>query len=1121
MVRFLSRSTVKTSRESGAGALYGGSHAKHHTIRQAFCTKPHLRRDRSRVVPIRKFGRQSMPEETNKKRLEQFAPRTIGSPSSATPVVRNDANQSLGTNLRVGPQSAYTCLSPPRGFSAGLIAASCILVVGQALVIATLGRRTLGPLVSDVTQLALGLICILACTEAFRRSRGIARYAWRLLAVAFVVWAVGQTLAVYADVSGDHSPDSLADILFFLSVIPFGMLTFLDPDSEPNCFDRLHILDFVQVCIFSGSIFLCFSARMWSPGDAFRIGHFTWSRNIAFDGFLVVTFVLRAFLTKSKAVRWLFGRMALFLLLSGLADSYALSPGQDLQPGGWFDLIWSALLGFPILIAAMWKNSEDGQTDNSPKSQSIVVNQVFPLVYPLISFFILARANRAYPILSMTLFALAFMTFAARVLVIQHRQEQSKEALRQSEIQYRPLFDSNPVPMWVFDRKTLKFLAVNEAASRQYGFSSQEFLTMTIEDIRPEEDIPTLLESTATPSQGLQEATIWRHRKKNGAIIDVEIIGHDLYLHGIEAELIAARDISERKRSEEMLHNSENKYRVLFEDSADANWLMDAKGFLDCNSAALRMFGYSAVAEMTHPADISPPNQPDGTPSRVAAEEKIAAAFLNGKERFEWLHQRKNGNVFPAEVCLTALTLSGRPMLLATVRDITDRKVAEKRIEYLALYDALTGLPNRTLLHDRLAKALADARRRKDKVAILFLDLDMFKDVNDSLGHSVGDLVLQEVAERLKRWAREQDTVARLGGDEFLIMLTHIRDVPDAAVTTERLMDAMTTEFVVQGHSLSIGCCVGISIFPEHGADGEALIKNADAAMYSAKDSGRNNFRFFTADVNAQVVERLTLENSLRLALAKKELFLVYQPQMDIASGRITGLEALLRWHHPELGLVPPDKFIRIAENSGLILPIGEWVLRTACSQVRKWQDEGLPAVTIAVNVSAVQFRQEGFCKLVRSALDETGLAPQYLELELTESLLLANADVMLSVVEELKAMGLTLAIDDFGTGYSSFSYLRQFRVSKLKIDRVFIRDVALNSDDAAITAAIISMAKSLNLRVIAEGVENEAQMSFLRTHHCDEIQGYYFSKPLAVDKVADKLRSTAVQVLSAKHGAG
>jgi diguanylate cyclase (GGDEF)-like protein len=460
--------------------------------------------------------------------------------------------------------------------------------------------------------------------------------------------------------------------------------------------------------------------------------------------------------------------------------------------------------------------------------------------------------------------------------------------------------------------------------------------------------------------------------------------------------------------------------------------------------------------------------------------------------------------------------------VIGTYEDITDRKVAQERVQYLAYYDALTGLPNRALLQDRLSNALASARRRKDKVALLFLDLDRFKDINDSLGHSVGDLLLQEVAERLKKWSREQDTVARVGGDEFVIVLTAAKDGADAAVAAERLMHAMSAGVVVQGRSLSISCSVGISVFPEHGADSETLIKNADAAMYCAKEDGGHNFRFFTDDMNAQAVERLTLESSLRLALEKKELFLVYQPQINIATGKIIGLEALLRWQHPELGLVQPDKFIRIAENSGLILPIGEWVLRTACSQVRKWQDEGLPALTIAVNVSAVQFRQDGFCGLIRKVLDETGLAPQYLELELTESLLLANADVMLSVVEELKAMGLTLAIDDFGTGYSSFSYLKRYRVSKLKIDRVFIRDVAVNPDDAAITTAIISMAKSLRLKVIAEGVENEAQMSFLRTHQCDEIQGYYFSKPLAVDKVADKLRGDHpdMKVLAQKSGA-
>ena len=560
------------------------------------------------------------------------------------------------------------------------------------------------------------------------------------------------------------------------------------------------------------------------------------------------------------------------------------------------------------------------------------------------------------------------------------------------------------------------------------------------------------------------------------------------------------------------LRESENKYRVLFEDSADAIWLIDSKGYVDCNSAALQLFGFSTKSEFTHPADISPPNQPDGRSSRIAAEKRIAAAFLKGKERFEWLHRRKNGELFHAEVCLAAMKLQGRPMLLATVRDITERKIAEERVQFLAYYDALTGLPNRTLLEDRISKALASARRRKEGVAVLFLDLDRFKIINDTLGHSTGDALLQEVAARLKGWAREQDTVARVGGDEFVVLLTSIAQASDASVAAQRVISALTADFSVMGNSINVTCSIGISMFPENGRDSEALVKNADAAMYSAKQKGPNNIQFFTKSMNDQMVEKLTLESGLRLALDREELFLMYQPQMDIATGEIVGVEALLRWQHPEFGLVPPDRFIRIAENTGLVVPIGEWVLRTACAQARIWQDEGLPGVQIAVNVSAVQFRQDGFRDHIRSVFYETGLAAQYLELELTESLLLSNADVMFAVLRELKEMGLSLAIDDFGTGYSSLSYLRQFPVSKLKIDRSFIQDVAINPDGAAITAAIIGMAKNLNLRVIAEGVENEAQLSFLRTHQCDEIQGNYFSRPVSADKVAEMLRGNKIE---------
>jgi diguanylate cyclase (GGDEF)-like protein/PAS domain S-box-containing protein len=610
-----------------------------------------------------------------------------------------------------------------------------------------------------------------------------------------------------------------------------------------------------------------------------------------------------------------------------------------------------------------------------------------------------------------------------------------------------------------------------------------------------------------------------KNRAKGSSIywVDTTIVP-TLNTEGKPQQYVAIRaDITERKQAEEAVKESLAMSENAIKELADQKFALDQ---------------HSIVAVTDVQGTITYVNEKFCAISQYSKDELIGQnhRILNSghhpKDFFQQMYRTitggavwhgeiknraKDGSLYWVDTTIVPfLDPRGRPRQYVAIRtDITERKVAEERIQFLAYSDALTGLPNRRLLQDRLTQALATARRQKGRVALLFLDLDSFKNINDSLGHSVGDLLLQELAERLKTWGRKQDTVARVGGDEFLIVLTELKDITDAAVAAERLLDGIIGEYSIRGHALNITCSLGISIFPEHGTDPETLMKNADAAMYSAKQNGRNNFRFFTEEINAQVVERLTLENSLRLALDRKELFLVYQPQVDMATGRIVGLEALLRWQHPELGLVPPDRFIRIAENSGLILPIGEWVLRTACSQALKWQEEDLPAVTIAVNVSAIQFRQESFCGLIRRVLHETGLAPQCLELELTESLLLADAEVTLSVIQELKAMGLTLAIDDFGTGYSSFSYLRQFRVSKLKIDRSFIRDVAVNPDDAAITTAIISMAKSLKLKVIAEGVEDEAQMSFLRAHQCDEIQGYYFSKPLAVDRVADKLRQT------------
>ncbi len=520
----------------------------------------------------------------------------------------------------------------------------------------------------------------------------------------------------------------------------------------------------------------------------------------------------------------------------------------------------------------------------------------------------------------------------------------------------------------------------------------------------------------------------------------------------------------------------------------------------DSDQYALRL---AAIAQELQHAK----NQSD---IRSLQEEILSADRVFSAEELSFAEHLNNGMHFLAMcLCLAqgaaALTLILLAVLVSR-RMMAVREHAQEQVRHLAYYDPLTGLPNRTLLHRRLIAALAEARDAGKKVAVLFLDLDNFKVINDSLGHSVGDALLKEVAHRLKQQVRDQDTVARVGGDEFLIVLAELEEVADANRAAERILRGVSAGITNQEVPLNVTCSIGISLFPEHGFDSEKLIRDADAAMYRAKASGRNRLRFFTEEMNTGAMERLTMENSLRLALEREEFYLDYQPQLELASGRITGLEALVRWNHPKFGLLPPGKFIEIAEESGLILPIGEWVLKTACRQAQRWQEQGLPAIPMAVNVSAVQFRQDGFCDLIRATLRETRLAPKYLELELTESLLLSNEGVMFRVLDELKSMGVNLTIDDFGTGYSSLSYLRQFPVTKLKIDRSFIKDVSHNASDAAIATAIISMAKHLNLRVIAEGVETEEQLSFLRAQHCDEIQGHYLSKPLSAAELPHRL---------------
>ncbi len=665
--------------------------------------------------------------------------------------------------------------------------------------------------------------------------------------------------------------------------------------------------------------------------------------------------------------------------------------------------------------------------------------------------------------------------------------------------------------MWVFDRRTLRFLDVNEAAVRQYGYTRAEFLAMSILDIRPPETAPDVVVDVARRVHGLQEPGSWIHRRKDGTDLDVDIVCHDLIFQGVDALLVAAHDVTARNQAQRAARQAEENYRSIFENAVIGIFQHSADGrVLSVNPALAHLHGYDSPEHLC--AEVSNiAAQLFVHPERMAELARAAEHGIVRNAEVE-LYRRDRSRIWVLVNLRSVRDGEGNPVYEGTAEDITDRKAAEAQVRFLAWHDALTGLPNRALFVDRLETNLAATARSQQKAAVLFLDLDRFKNINDSLGHSVGDQLLQAVAARFRESLRTVDTVARLGGDEFLALLPDIASAADAEQAARRILEAIARPFSIRNHRLACSCSIGIALFPDHGPDGETLIRNADAAMYSAKEMGSSRIRFFTREMSQRASRQFSLENNLRAALDTSQFSLVYQPQRNLATGAVVGMEALLRWQHPTLGPVSPDDFIPVAESSGLILPIGEWVLLTACSLLRQWQREGRPVIPVSVNVSAVQFRHQDFCSLIRSVLRETELSPRLLELELTESVLLSNADVMTSVLEELQNMGVTLAIDDFGTGYSSLSYLRQLRASRLKIDRSFVRDLATDPDDAAITAAIIGMAKSLNMRVLAEGVETEAQVEFLRRHRCDEIQGYYFSRPLPASQLAAFLLAAGIR---------
>lgn len=580
------------------------------------------------------------------------------------------------------------------------------------------------------------------------------------------------------------------------------------------------------------------------------------------------------------------------------------------------------------------------------------------------------------------------------------------------------------------------------------------------------------------------------------------------------------RNVITRKAADEALFVEKERAQVTLNSIGDAVISTDLAGTVNyLNLVAERMTGWSredAVGQpLAHVLQIldGGTREPARSPIELAIQRnKVVGLSANS------ILIRRDGVEVPIEDSAAPIRDRGGHVIGAVMvfHDVSAARAMVLKMSHLAQHDFLTDLPNRLLLNDRLTQAISFAHRRHKQLAVLFLDLDRFKNINDSLGHLIGDKLLQSVAERLTTCVRSSDTVSRQGGDEFVVLLSDIEHPEDAARRAEHIIAALQEQHGIAGHDLHITISIGIAIYPADGHDAETLIKNADAAMYHAKQNGRNNYQFFRQDMNDRVVERQSLEAGLRRALAKQEFVLHYQPKIQLETGEITGAEALIRWLHPERGILLPAQFVSIAEECGLIVPIGRWVLREACLQLRAWLNAGLRPTTVAINISAVEFRSKDFLEGVRAVLKETDLRPGHLEIELTESVLMQDGEATTTVLQALKAMGMQLAIDDFGTGYSSLSYLKRFPIDTLKIDQSFVRDITTDPDDATIVSAVIGMGNSLNKRVSAEGVETREQLAFLRAERCGEAQGYYFSRPVVADEYTKLLSAGAVAAFTA-----
>ncbi len=678
------------------------------------------------------------------------------------------------------------------------------------------------------------------------------------------------------------------------------------------------------------------------------------------------------------------------------------------------------------------------------------------------------------------------------------RRAQAELDFQQSKEMIEALFNATTDIVFLVDREGT-LLAYNTPFSEWYGVSADECLGRQVYDLLPGEAGLQLRGKLAEVVEGMR--AIRYENRLRGRILDNSLYPVMGSSSNVEGVAVFSRDVTEARHAEAELHLAAK----IVESSNEGIVVTDRRGnIVDVNHAFCELTGFSREEVI-------------GENPRVMKSDRHPPDFYRDMwtmllETGHWFGEvwdrRKNGEVFPKLLSISAVKdNSGRVThYVGIFSDITKIKDTEARLEQLAHYDSLTKLPNRLLFRDRFHYALVETGRHRHMVALMLLDLDRFKNINDTLGHKAGDDLLVAAAQRLTSRLRKSDTVARLGGDEFAVVLAEVDSGRAASFVATQLINALSDPFDLDGREVFVTVSIGITLYPLDGTNVDRLLQNADMALYRAKEQGRNDFRFFSPEMNREVADRLELESSLRHALARQEFLVYYQPRLDCQTGTIIGVEALLRWKHPERGVLSPVEFISAAEETGLIVPLGEWVLRTACRQKREWQAGGLPHVTMAVNVSARQLAQTDLVDVVVNAVRESGVDPTQLELELTESLAMRDPDVTIQILRELKGHGIQTCIDDFGTGYSSLSYLKRFPISKLKIDKSFVEFSSSDPDDQAIVETIVAMAHSLKLGVVAEGVETQEQLRFLQGLGCDEWQGFHCSRPVPAEQLGQML---------------